>query len=146
MADAQAAIDAFRHVYNTDRPHQGIGMAFPADRFRPNTAEVLPLKPPPSLAAGTDAIPDVPVVVAAPVPPVALPIGLAVEVDRVAPASGNMTISGHQFWLGPLLAGQEVTMWAGHHRGPPDPWRRRPAQECPVAVHPYPVATAAVRW
>jgi hypothetical protein len=29
-------------------------------------------------------------------------------VTRVVPASGNMTISGHQFWLGPTLAGQEI--------------------------------------
>jgi transposase InsO family protein len=42
VADAQAAIDGFRRDYNTDRPHQGIGMAFPADRFRPNTADSLP--------------------------------------------------------------------------------------------------------
>jgi transposase InsO family protein len=31
----QAAIDAFRYDYNTDRPHQSLDMAFPAERFRP---------------------------------------------------------------------------------------------------------------
>ncbi|MEU8191998.1 integrase core domain-containing protein, partial [Micromonospora carbonacea] len=29
---AQAAIDVFRDEYNTDRPHQSLDMAFPADR------------------------------------------------------------------------------------------------------------------
>ena len=30
---AQAAIDAWVTEYNTTRPHQALGMAFPADRF-----------------------------------------------------------------------------------------------------------------
>jgi transposase InsO family protein len=32
VAEAQAAIDVFRHDYNTNRPHQSLGMAFPSDR------------------------------------------------------------------------------------------------------------------
>jgi hypothetical protein len=52
------------------------------------------------------------VVVPPPAPVLAPPTGLAVEVTRIIPASGNLTISGHQFWLGPMLAGQEVTVWA----------------------------------
>jgi transposase InsO family protein len=32
---AQAAIDAFRAEYNSNRPHQSLGMAFPAERFLP---------------------------------------------------------------------------------------------------------------
>jgi len=71
------------------------------------------LKLPPSLVPAADIVPALP----APVPPppapvVAPPIGLAVEVTRVVPTSGNMTISGHQFWLGTGLAGQEITIWA----------------------------------
>jgi Integrase core domain len=31
----QAALDAWRGEYNTDRPHQSLGMAFPASRFTP---------------------------------------------------------------------------------------------------------------
>ena len=31
----QAALDAWRQEYNTDRPHQSLGMAFPASRFSP---------------------------------------------------------------------------------------------------------------
>ena len=33
VAAAQAAIDAFVVEYNTDRPHQSLDMATPADRF-----------------------------------------------------------------------------------------------------------------
>ena len=35
--DAQAAVDAWRHEYNHDRPHQSLGMATPASRFRPES-------------------------------------------------------------------------------------------------------------
>src|SRR5260370_41931854 len=31
----QAALDAWRQEYNTSRPHQSLGMAFPASRFKP---------------------------------------------------------------------------------------------------------------
>ena len=32
---AQAAVDAWRQEYNTDRPHQSLDMATPAARFTP---------------------------------------------------------------------------------------------------------------
>lgn len=34
LAQAQAAFDAWREVYNVKRPHEGIGMATPATRYR----------------------------------------------------------------------------------------------------------------
>jgi transposase InsO family protein len=34
LADAQAAFDTWREIYNTKRPHEGIGMATPASRYR----------------------------------------------------------------------------------------------------------------
>jgi len=37
LADAQQAFDAWRRIYNFERPHQGIGMQVPADRYRPST-------------------------------------------------------------------------------------------------------------
>jgi hypothetical protein len=44
------------------------------------------------------------------------PLGLAVEVTRTVPASGNMTVGGQQFWLGRAHAhahaGQAITVWA----------------------------------
>ncbi|MGN9919140.1 hypothetical protein [Micromonospora palomenae] len=38
--------------------------------------------------------------------------GLAVEVTRLVPASGNLTVCGQQFWLSATRAGLPVTLWA----------------------------------
>src|SRR4051812_1760635 len=47
LETAQVAIEAFRVEYNTDRPHQSLDMAFPADRFVPRPVdERLPLRLP----------------------------------------------------------------------------------------------------
>ncbi|WP_373688230.1 IS481 family transposase [Actinoplanes aureus] len=116
VADAQTAIDEFRHQYNTDRPHQSLDMAFPVDRFRPEPGDGIALKLPPSLAAVVEET-------APPAPPPArlksgpvvsstTSIGHAVEVNRTVPASGNLGICGQQFWLGPAHAGRDVTVWA----------------------------------
>jgi transposase InsO family protein len=35
-AHAQQAFDVWRDIYNTVRPHEGIGMAVPSDRYRPS--------------------------------------------------------------------------------------------------------------
>ena len=35
----------------------------------------------------------------------------AIEIDRVVPASGNMTIGPQQFWLGTSRIGQTVSFW-----------------------------------
>ncbi|WP_433393956.1 IS481 family transposase [Micromonospora sp. KLBMP9576] len=108
---AQAAIDVFRDEYNTDRPHQSLDMAFPADRFTPAlTAEqVVPVKLPARLTQPVDQA------LVSPPPPVPVPVQAvpgAVEFERVVPASGNMQICGKQFWLGPARSGVTVTFWA----------------------------------
>lgn len=36
IAEAQKAFDAWRHVYNTKRPHEAIGLDTPATRYRPS--------------------------------------------------------------------------------------------------------------
>lgn len=41
LAALQAALDAWREEYNTDRPHQSLGMAFPASRFAPALLEAV---------------------------------------------------------------------------------------------------------
>lgn len=44
--DAQIAFDRWRHVYNRQRPHQALGFATPAERYRPSKQsfpETLPL-------------------------------------------------------------------------------------------------------
>ncbi|WP_433653345.1 IS481 family transposase [Micromonospora zamorensis] len=120
--EAQAAIDAFRDEYNTQRPHQSLNMAFPADRFTaPPADEQLPLRLPPTLATTIPAprkplpMPPAPTgsatVAAAPVT-TGEGVGLAVEVTRIVPASGNLTVCGQQFWLSPTRAGLPVTLWA----------------------------------
>ncbi|GHJ54724.1 hypothetical protein Nm8I071_40310 [Nonomuraea sp. TT08I-71] len=107
----QAAVDVFRHEYNTDRPHQSLDMAFPADRFTSAlTAEpVVPVKLPPRLTQPVDqALVSPPVPIPGPVQVVAG----AVEFDRVVPPSGNLQVAGKQFWLGPARSGMTVTFWA----------------------------------
>ena len=119
----QAALDAWRQEYNTDRPHQSLAMAFPASRFTPAvpalelrvpaqltapTREPKPSQPSPGLlpAQGTPAEAPAPITVQA-------HNGLhAVEVDRVVPASGNLQLGGQQVWLGPALSGRQITLWA----------------------------------
>lgn len=112
IGEAQAAVDAWRQEYNYDRPHQSLDMATPASRFRPAPPEAgealglwapADLKPPASSAAPPGDVPA----------PVAEPASWpdAVEVDRVVPPSGNMTVGTQQFWLSPARAGQTVTLW-----------------------------------
>jgi transposase InsO family protein len=119
----QAALDAWRQEYNTDRPHQSLGMAFPASRFTP-AASPLELRIPVQLTASTPQ-PRPSRAAAGLSPALTLPAEaapeaatstsqdwIAVEVDRVVPPSGNLWIGGQQVWLGPALAGRKVTLWA----------------------------------
>lgn len=39
IAAAQTAFDHFRHAYNHQRPHEGIGMAVPIERYRPSSRD-----------------------------------------------------------------------------------------------------------
>lgn len=113
--DAQAAVDAWRAGYNADRPHQSLGMGFPASRFAPKTAPSLPLVVPGPLTAAAEPAPAyIPEPVPKPDAPaavVAYNAGAALELERVVPASGNLWVGGQQIWLGPLLAGRTVTLW-----------------------------------
>jgi transposase InsO family protein len=119
---AQTAIDAFRLEYNTNRPHQSLGMAFPAARFTAKPADSrLPLRlpaalgtpapilPPPASSPPTGPIPSTPLTMSA---NGVDPVNLAVEVDRTVPTSGNLGLGGQQFWLGPVHAGRTITVWA----------------------------------
>jgi transposase InsO family protein len=107
---AQAAVDAWRREYNTDRPHQPLDMATPAERFRPSAGsdDDLPLWAPADLQPISCPAPGS-ADTAAPAEPVSWPD--AIEVDRVVPASGNMAVGPQQFWLGPARAGQLVRFW-----------------------------------
>jgi transposase InsO family protein len=108
---AQAAVDAWQGEYNHDRPHQSLDMATPASRFRPSldSTDALPLWAPADLEPMTSPRPapgDTPSAM-----PEAASWPDAVEVDRVVPASGDMTVGPQQFWLGTTRAGQQVTLW-----------------------------------
>src|SRR5579859_6467523 len=131
----QAALDAWREDYNTDRPHQSIDMAFPASRFTPAssplelripaqlTASTGQPKPPPP-APGSPPAPSLPVLAAPRLNTAATHDGQpAVEVDRVVPPSGNLQLGGQQVWVAPALlpAGLHVPRRRDHpvhlHRG-----------------------------
>jgi hypothetical protein len=107
---AQAAVDEWREEYNQRRPHQSLDMAFPADKFRPpaHADDGLALWVPGDLEAVTTAMPG-----PAPAPVVAEPVSWpdAIEIERIVPASGNMTIGPQQFWLGTSRTGQTVSFW-----------------------------------
>jgi transposase InsO family protein len=108
---AQAAVGGWRQEYNHDRPHQSLGMATPASRFRPRPPEpddALSLWAPADLEPITG-----PLSSPGDAPTAAEPASWpdAVEVDRVIPPSGNMWVGGQQFWLSPARAGQKVTLW-----------------------------------
>jgi transposase InsO family protein len=111
----QAALDAWREEYNADRPHQSLGMAFPASRFAPATS-LLPLRVPPQLTAASaqereQREPSSADLSAAPVPDGQEAPSVAVEADRVVPPSGNLQLGGQQVWLGPALSGRQITVW-----------------------------------
>jgi len=103
----QAALNAWREEYNTDRPHQSLGMAFPASRFGP-TASPLDLRVP-ARQGLTPVTPEPPVSALAAAEPEASRV--AIEADRLVPPSGNLWIGGQQVWLGPALARRQVTIW-----------------------------------
>ncbi|WP_146178771.1 hypothetical protein [Nonomuraea fuscirosea] len=111
-------------------------MAFPADRFFAERSDgqrraerELPLQLPAALTTVTASAPE-----AAPAPAdLPTPAGdhgdqperpepvlrtsvdplsrQAIEVDRIVPASGNLSIGGQQLWLGPDRAGLPITVW-----------------------------------
>jgi Integrase core domain len=100
----QAVLDAWREEYNTDRPHQSLGMAFPASRFGSALSELelrIPARqgltaPPDSVPAPAAAATEVAEAVARP--------RVAVETDRLVAPSGNLWIGGQQIWLARLAA------------------------------------------
>ncbi len=109
----QAALDAWRQDYNTDRPHQSLNMAFPASRFGP-ASSMLELRVPARQGMTSPQELD-PAHVVAPQAK-AEPSRIALEVDRLVPPSGNLWVGGQQVWLGPALAGRTITIWVDETR------------------------------
>jgi transposase InsO family protein len=116
LLEAQAAVDDWVRGYNAERPHQALDISepvTPAERFAPvpePDRKLLGLWLPGALASADKPSADVaePDVVA----PAERVAGGPVEFDRVVPASGNLWVSGRQFWLGPGRAGMTVRFWA----------------------------------
>lgn len=114
---AQAAVDGWLEDYNRMRPHQALDMAVPASRFVPkprSEQNALPVVLPARLdllTPPTPAPPEQP-----PPEPVAMVWPMAegevgaIELERVVPASGNLSLRGQQIWFGPALAGITVTL------------------------------------
>ncbi|MEU4540275.1 integrase core domain-containing protein [Streptosporangium sp. NPDC023825] len=126
MDAAQEAVDAFAEHYNTAPPHQALEMAFPADRFfadqadhhqqRQQADEALPLRLPASLSVvvppAVQTVSAPPEVVTDDEVAVTEPMALqAIEVERVVPDSGNLSVGRQQVWLGPDRAGLAITLW-----------------------------------
>jgi len=107
VEDAQAALDVWVTHYNTERPHQSIGMVAPIERFR--LADRKPLETEPT------ATPE-PTTPTEPAPP---PGATTRRVD----AKGTISFASARYKAGMWLAGQDVTVVcdAGlvhlHHRG-----------------------------
>jgi transposase InsO family protein len=93
---AQAAIDAWVHHYNHDRPHQGIGMVAPWERFR---------------LANPEAFEEAP------------PSGAEPTSTRKVGRNGRLSFAGQAYMVGVWLAGEtvEICVDAGvvsvSHRG-----------------------------
>jgi transposase InsO family protein len=110
LEEAQAAVDDWREEYNCRRPHQSLDMACPASKFQPHpeAGDGMELWAPADLEPVITPDPAPDGVLTAP-EPVSWPD--AVEVDRVVPPSGNMTVGPQQFWLGASRTGQQVRFW-----------------------------------
>lgn len=93
LAAAQAELDEWVDDYNRRRPHQGIDMAVPADRFeRPAAAAVLPLRAPSSSRPETAR-------------------GDGIWVARRASKVGAVTVNWQQVCLGAAAAGRPIDVW-----------------------------------
>jgi transposase InsO family protein len=116
LLEAQAALDDWVREYNAIRPHQALetrAPVTPAERFQSASdeqRELLAIWLPGALSA-VPAPPTVELAVDAQAAPAAVDGG-PVEFDRVVPPSGNLSVAGRQFWLGPQRAGQTVRFWA----------------------------------
>ena len=101
IEEAQAALDAWVHEYNHDRPHQSIGNVAPFERFRLATPAPGPVETERSDPAA----------------------GLEPVTTRRVGATGNISFAGTQYKAGTWLAGQSVEIVCDgglvqlHHRG-----------------------------
>jgi transposase InsO family protein len=95
--DAQKALDAWVTHYNTERPHQGIGMVAPIERFRlANTKDSAPFTEP-----APEPLPR-------PRSGQKLRAGAGLGVGRWVDPTGKISIGGFKYHVGKWLAGELV--------------------------------------
>jgi hypothetical protein len=118
---AQAAIDAWVHAYNHNRPHQALDMATPASLFRPTRTATdgpgptlsAPAVPRVDAADGpaiAGPAPAAPLVVPTPMTPGLAP---AVELDAVIDPTGTLAVlpSVQRIKMGKARAGRTAHLW-----------------------------------
>jgi transposase InsO family protein len=103
VAELQAALDAWVDHYNTERPHQALGMRPPIDRFAlapqtPSAAQVLEPPSPP-----VDPVVPAPLVVRLP------------GVQRWVDSHGLISLAGFRYRVPIVLAGEPVEAVAAEH-------------------------------
>jgi len=84
IEECQEAFDNWRHVYNYERPHQGIGMEVPAKRFRPSKIDFPEKLPEIEYSPG--------------------------DVVRIVRSEGVIRFRGRKYWLGRSLIGLPVAV------------------------------------
>src|SRR4051812_22869970 len=93
LADAQAALDAWVEQYNHERPHQGVGMRPPVERFHlaatDPTQALQAVDPPPVLLTSTGS---------------SRPPGISRWVDQ----HGVIRLAGFRYRVGATFAGEQV--------------------------------------
>jgi transposase InsO family protein len=107
VAELQAALDAWVNHYNTERPHQALGMRPPIDRFRLAS---------PELAAGVEAVLEPALVPAE--QPVVEPAAQIVRlpgVQRWVDQHGLISLAGFRYRVPIVLAGEPVEAVAAEH-------------------------------
>ena len=92
IVELQAALDGWVDEYNTERPHQSVGMCPPIERFR--------LRQPVPVATDVDA--------AAPVPAPRRSSERSPGVTRWVDQQGGISLAGFRYRIGPVFAGEPV--------------------------------------
>ncbi|WP_318021556.1 IS481 family transposase, partial [Streptomyces sp. N50] len=119
QATAQAALDAWVHAYNHDRPHQALDMAAPATAFRPGPpgSHIELPAPPPSTEPPLAELGLVPLRLPAELPSPRTPVAdeeiRAVEWETtISPIGRVFLVNNQQVKFTEALGGKRVTVWA----------------------------------
>jgi transposase InsO family protein len=104
VAELQAALDGWVNHYNTDRPHQALGMLPPIDRFRLTSGAVETVVEPTPVPPSTE-----------PVVEPATPIVRLPGVQRWVDQHGLISLAGFRYRVPIVLAGEPVEAVAADH-------------------------------